>query len=258
MITEVIEMKIYTLRLRTLSAFAAGVLLLCFCIYCAHSIVPTAGALRKLPIYSVDTPEKSIALTFDCAWDDGDTDAILQVLDKYGVKATFFVTGDYADRCGASVKKFHDAGHEIANHSDMHPHLSRLSAADLTADTEKCSDKLAALTGTRPTLYRAPYGEYNDKVVETVTSLGYSFIQWDCDSLDYKKLTAAQMQARILNNVQNGSILLFHTGTDNTASALGGILSALGAQGYTFKPVGQLIYKEGYVIDHAGRQRKVM
>ena len=249
-------MKFYMFKLKHILLYTFGVGALCVCVWLSATVLPAAGTVRRLPIYSVDTPEKTIALTFDCAWGDTDTDAILKLLDTYGVKATFFITGDYADRCAESVKKFHNAGHEIANHSDMHPHVNQLSAEALTADTEKCSEKLAALTGTRPTLYRAPYGEYNDRVVDTVNALGYSFIQWDCDSLDYKSPSAAEMQKRVLDKVQNGSILLFHTGTDNTASALGGILAALGERGYTFKPVGQLIYKEGFVIDHTGRQRK--
>lgn len=249
-------MKFYMFKLKHILLYACGVVLLCTCIWLSAAVLPAAGTVRRLPIYSVDTPEKTIALTFDCAWGDEDTDEILKVLDTYGVKATFFITGDYADRCAESVKKFHHAGHEIANHSDLHPHVNNLSAEALTADTEKCAEKLAALTGTRPALYRAPYGEYNDKVVDTVNALGYSFIQWDCDSLDYKNPTVAEMQKRILDRVQNGSILLFHTGTENTASALGGILAALGERGYTFKPVGQLIYKEGFVIDHTGRQKK--
>lgn len=251
------KMKIYTFNLKQLLLTACAILTLCVCIT-AGTVLPTVGSVRLLPIYSVDTPEKTVALTFDCAWGDADTDKILKVLDQCGVKATFFVTGDYVDRCADSVKKFHAAGHEIANHSDVHPHVNNLSVADLTADTNACSAKIKAITGTAPTLYRAPYGEYNNSVVETITDLGYSFIQWDCDSIDYKNPSAEEMRARIHKKVQNGSILLFHTGTENTASALGGILADLQAQGYTFKPVGQLIYKENFLIDHAGRQRKML
>ncbi len=249
-------MKIYTFNLKQALLTALALLVLCACIGLVRFAVPTVSRARLLPIYSVETSEKTVALTFDCAWEDADTDEILKVLDEHGVKATFFVTGDFVDRCAGSVKKFYDAGHEIANHSDMHPHINKLSKADLTADTQACSEKIKALTGTTPTLYRAPYGEYNDSAVETINSLGYAFIQWDCDSIDYKNPDAATMKARINKAVQNGSILLFHTGTQNTASALGDILSDLQAQGYTFKPVGQLIYKEGFSIDHTGRQRK--
>ncbi len=249
-------MKIYTFNFKHILLAACGILTLCVCMTVATAVLPTVSGMRLLPIYSVDTTEQTVALTFDCAWGDEDTDALLKVLDQCGVKATFFVTGDYVDRCAASVKKFHAAGHEIGNHSDLHPHVNKLSQTELTSDTQRCSDKIKAVTGTAPTLYRAPYGEYNNAVVQTVTDLGYSFIQWDCDSLDYKNPDAKAMQTRIAKKVQNGSILLFHTGTKNTAAALGGIIKDLQSQGYTFKPVGQLIYKEGFYMDHTGRQKR--
>lgn len=211
---------------------------------------------RVLPIYSVDTPEKCVAITFDSAWGDEDTAKILEALSKNDVKATFFVTGDYLDRCGASAKAFFDAGHEIANHSDSHPHPNKLSAEALLEDTRKCEEKIFAITGKQNTLYRAPYGEYNNATVNTINGAGYSFIQWDADSLDYKGLSPEEITSRILSKVQNGSIVLFHTGTDNTAAALEMLLPKLAENGYSFKTVGELIYATDYYIDHSGRQIK--
>lgn len=207
-----------------------------------------------LPIYSVDTHEKCVAITFDSAWGDEDTEEILNILAKNGVRATFFVTGDYLDRCAPSAKRFFEASHEIANHSDMHPHPNKLSREELLADTAKCNEKIYALTNVQNTLYRAPYGEYNDKTVETITNEGYMFIQWDVDSLDYKGLAPEEIAKRVCSRVQNGSIVLFHTGTKNTAAALELVLTRLAAEGYCFKPVGEMIYRQSFYIDRAGRQ----
>lgn len=214
---------------------------------------------RLLPIYSVETQEKCISITFDSAWGDEDSEQILQALTKNDVRATFFVTGDYLDRCASSAKMFFDGGHEIANHSDMHPHPNKLGKESLIDDTKKCEEKITALTGKNTMLYRAPYGEYNNDTVSTINSMGYSFIQWDVDSLDYKGLSEEQICKRICERVKKGSIILFHTGTKNTASALEMVLPILKDQGYTFKPVSELIYKENFYIDHSGRQtRKAM
>lgn len=211
---------------------------------------------RLLPIYSVETPEKNIAITFDSAWEDADTNDILSVLNKYNAKATFFVTGDYLDRCGASAKAFFDAGHEIANHSDQHPHPNKMAKEELEKDTKTCEEKITALTGKANTLYRSPYGEYNNQTVETIHSMGYSFIQWDVDSLDYKGLSAAEIEKRVCGKVKNGSIVLFHTGTKTatTAAGLEAVLSKLSAEGYRFVTVSELIYKDNFYIDNSGRQ----
>ncbi len=236
--------------------------LLCVCLVCfvalrsSGYIDAVSTSARLLPIYSVETERKCVAITFDSAWGDEDTQQILDVLEKNNARATFFVTGDYLDRCSASAKAFFDAGHEIANHSDMHPHPNKMSKQELIDDTQKCEQKIIALTGKSVMLYRSPYGEYNNSVVETINSMGYSFIQWDADSLDYKGLGAEEIKTRICSRVKNGSIILFHTGTKNTADALAILLPKLAEQGYSFVPASELIYKDGFYIDNTGRQIK--
>lgn len=251
-------MKIFLLSKNNIAFYSVTVLMLALFIGIRQNAYVDAVNTneRLLPIYSVETDEKCVAITFDCAWGDEDTAKILDALAKNNAKATFFVTGDYLDRCAVSAKAFFDAGHEIANHSDNHPHPNKLSAEALLEDTKKCEEKIFALTGVKNTLYRAPYGEYNNETVKTINDAGYSFIQWDCDSLDYKGLSPQEITNRILSKAQNGSIVLFHTGTDNTAAALEMLLPKLAEQGYSFKTVGELIYKDNYYIDHSGRQIK--
>ena len=139
---------------------------------------------RLLPIYNVDRGEEKIcALTFDAAWDDADTDQLIDILDRYGVKATFFMVGSWVEKYPESVKKFADHGHEIMNHSDTHPHINQLSEEKVKAEISGCADKIEAVTGKRSTLFRGPYGEYNNTVIRAAESLGHRVLQWDVETL---------------------------------------------------------------------------
>lgn len=210
---------------------------------------------KLLPIYSVDRgDEKVIALTFDAAWDDSDTDVLVSVLQKYNVPATFFMVGSWVEKYPESVKKFFDAGHEIMNHSDTHPHIDKLSDAKVREEITKCNEKIEALTGVKPILFRGPYGEYNNAVIREATAQGMFVVQWDTDSLDWKNLSPEEITNRVVNRVSPGSILLFHNGAKNTPEALPKVIEALKAKGFTFVKASELIYKENFTIDHAGKQ----
>ena len=130
---------------------------------------------RLLPVYRVDRgDEKICTLTFDAAWDDADTDQLIDILDRYGVKATFFVVGSWVEKYPESVKKFAEHGHEIMNHSDTHPHINQLSEEKVREEITACANKIEAVTGKRPTLFRGPYGEYNNTVIRASESLGHN------------------------------------------------------------------------------------
>lgn len=210
---------------------------------------------RRLPIYSVATEEKKIALTFDNAWENSDISILLDLLAQNEVKATFFTTGDWCERYPEDTKRLAEAGHDVQNHSYAHPHVASISREKLIADTQKCDAIIEELTGVRPTLYRAPYGEYDDEMLAVVEDeLSHRVIQWDVDSLDWKKREAADMVADVSQKVQPGSILLFHTDTVNTPAALRQLIPLLKGEGYTFVLVKDLIYPEPYTLDHTGRQ----
>lgn len=218
------------------------------------AVVGASATDRVLPIYSVQRDDKVIAMSFDAAWGNEDTQQIIDTLNKYGVNTTFFVVGEWVDKYPESVKALYDAGNEIMNHSDDHAHFSKLSADEIIANINGCNDKIEAVTGVRPTLFRCPYGEYNDTVISTVNSMGMNAIQWDVDSLDWKGISAADITERVLKNVQSGSIILFHNAADNTPQALPAIIEALQADGYTIVPISQLILQGEFTIDHTGRQ----
>jgi len=152
------------------------------------------------------------------------------------------------------VNKIVDAGHELGNHSDTHKDPTTLDADALKKEIEHASGRIEEICGIRPVLYRPPSGAYNDLVVDTARDLGYQVIQWSVDSLDWKGLSAAEMERRVCENLTYGDILLFHNDTPHTAEALPSILSSVLSMGYTFVPVGELVSFEQCVIDHTGRQ----
>lgn len=162
--------------------------------------------------------------------------------------------GEWVDKYPESVKALHDAGHEVMNHSGTHPHMPKLSRADMQKELETCNDKISAITGVRPKLFRPPYGDYNNALVETVEQAGMYTIQWDVDSLDWKDLSAKQMMDRVLPKIVPGSIVLFHNGGKHTPEVLPLLLKALIEDGYKIVRVSEIIYYDNYEIDHAGRQ----
>ena len=188
-------------------------------------------------------------------WGNEDTQTLIDILDRYGVKATFFVVGFWAERYPESVKALHDAGHEVMTHSDDHAHFNSLSREEIIANLNTGCDKVEAVTGVRPRLFRCPYGEYNDTVIETAESLGFTVIQWSVDSLDWKELPAADIQRRVTEKIGPGDIVLFHNAAKHTPEALPGILDFLERNGYRAVPVSELLLKGDYEIDHTGRMQ---
>ncbi len=209
---------------------------------------------RKIPIYSVETEEKKVAITFDAAWSAEDTAELINILKKHNAKATVFCVGDWVRNNPDAVKTFYNNGHEIGNHSDTHAMFSDVSKEKVKEEIVKCNEEIKKITNSTPTLCRAPSGDYDNKSIEICESLGIKMIQWDCDSLDWQKLSVDEMYNRVTEKVQNGSIILFHNGVENTPKALDKILTKLEKDGYEFVTVSELIYWDNYDIDHTGRQ----
>lgn len=218
------------------------------------AIVGVSAADKELPIYCVQREDKTVALSFDAAWGNEDTQTLIDILNKYKINATFFVVGQWVDKYPESVKALSDAGNEVMGHSDDHAHFASLSESEIKSNINACNDKIENVTGVRPTLFRCPYGEYNDLVVKTVNGMGITPVQWDVDSLDWKGLSADEISSRVLNNVKSGSIILFHNAAKNTPEALPGIIEALLADGYTIVPVSKLLLTGDYMIDNTGMQ----
>lgn len=222
----------------------------------ATSIRETAATTKKLPIYCVKTEEKKVALSFDAAWGNEDTRNILDILAKNDVHVTFFMTGEWVRKYPDDVKAIHDAGHDLGNHSENHKQMSKLSADQCRTELEKVHNRVKELTGVEMTLFRPPYGDYNNTLVTVTNELGYHCVQWDVDSLDWKDYGTESIIKTVLKHkhLGNGSIILMHNGAKYTPAALEAIICGLREQGFTIVPISELIYTRDYEMDHEGRQ----
>ena len=218
------------------------------------AIVGVSASNRQLPVYCVQRDDKVVAMSFDAAWGNEDTQTIIDILNKYDINTTFFVVGDWVDKYPESVKALHDAGHEVMSHSNHHDHYNSLTAQQIIDDVTASNERISAVTGVTPTLIRCPYGEYDDHVIAAIRSMGMEPIQWDVDSLDWKDYDADTICKRVTSRVQPGSIVLFHNAALHTPEALPAILTCLINDGYTVVPISQLILEAPYTIDHTGRQ----
>ena len=239
-------------------------IMLCICIVLSVALVAVGSLItfaegnRKLPIYCVESEKKQIAISFDAAWGNDDTEQLINILAEYKVPATFFVVGAWVDKYPESVKQLSDAGHQVQNHSNTHPYMTQISKEQMLDELESCNKKIEAITGKCPTLFRAPYGDYDNAVIETVEQINMFTIQWDTDSLDWKdNATPESICNRVTSKVKNGSIVLFHNDADHTPAALPNILKCLKEEGYEFVFISDLILKENYEIKHDGTQCKI-
>lgn len=208
---------------------------------------------RELPIYSVEREDNAIALTFDCAWNDDDIDVIVDTLNKYDCKATFFVTGKWAEDYSDSLNRIYRSGYEVGIHSYNHADYTKLGKDEILEDMNKCDRAVMKATGFKPYLMRAPSGAYNDNVVRTVENSGRQCIQWSVDGLDYVDTTEEEIFNRVVSKTNNGDIILLHNGTELTSSVLPQILERL-KKDFTLVNISDLIYKNNYTINHTGRQ----
>ena len=175
-------MRILVLRRRILAGVGLVLAAVSILRLVSHpKVVGASATTRQLPVYCVQADYPVVSLSFDAAWGNEDTQTLIDILDKYQVKATFFVVGEWVDKYPESVKALHDAGHEVMNHSNTHAHYNSLTAEEIIADVEACNDKIEAVTGVRPTLIRCPYGEYDDHVIAAIRSIGMEPVQWDVE-----------------------------------------------------------------------------
>jgi peptidoglycan/xylan/chitin deacetylase (PgdA/CDA1 family) len=134
--------------------------------------------------------------------------------------------------------------------------MSKQNSEEIKLELTSSTNAIEKITGKKVELFRAPYGDYDDELIKTSSNLGYYTIQWDCDSLDWKDLSATDIAMRVINGVKSGSIILMHNNGLHTAEAVPIIIETLKNRGYTFVTVGELIYRENYTIDSTGLQKQ--
>lgn len=253
------KMEIWWYRLR-----GPGLLVLCCLLFFGGMrvaeqesvVVSSTSGERQLPVYCVQTDKKQAALTFDAAWGNEQTDIILKILEAYDVRATFFLTGGWVDAYPEDVKKIAAAGHEIGNHSQNHKNMSELSKEEIQEEIVTVHNSVKELTGIEMKLFRPPYGDYDNELIEVSKECGYLPVQWDVDSEDWKNYGVDSIIQKVTQHehLGNGSIILMHNGAEYLPQALETVITSLQEQGYELVPVGEMVYWEDYHMDVEGRQ----
>lgn len=225
-------------------------------IFQAEGTASHLSGKRQLPIYCVQTDKPQVALSFDAAWGNEDTAQIMDILAKHNVKVTFFMTGGWVESFPEDVKYIASQGHDLGNHSENHKNMSQLSDEEIRSELQKVHDKVKALTGQDMTLFRPPYGDYDDQVVTVSRDMGYYPVQWDVDSLDWKDYGVDAIIQTVTEHkhLGNGSIILMHNGAKYTAQALDTVITRLQEKGYDLVPISQLVCMDNYTVDFEGRQ----
>ncbi len=220
----------------------------------AKQVGPTL-APPKDPIYFYRgrTDRKRVTLTFDAGSDRGNAGGILDVLKQRGVKATFGLTGQWADANPDLTKRMADEGHTFINHTYNHPSLTGfatkkppLSAAEIRAEldtTEAAIQRIAGAGATTKPWFRPPYMDMNPTVIRVVTDAGFPLIAMHTvDSLGWQGLPTDQLVERCLSKAEPGAIYIFHVGVQSTDySGLARIIDGLVAVGYEIAPIADVV-----------------
>ncbi|WP_127583946.1 polysaccharide deacetylase family sporulation protein PdaB [Paenibacillus koleovorans] len=218
--------------------FAAGIL------YSEKGNITVFSQGEPSAVYSVETEQKVLALTFDISWGDKRTEPILQILQQKGVKnATFFLSSPWSQTHPEIVKKIVDSGYEIGSHGHKHVNYSGLSEEEIRKQIETAHTILTDLTGKSPTLIRMPNGDFDKRVLRVANDLNYKVIQWDTDSLDWMNKGVDNIINRVVTKAHPGDIVLLHASDSvkQTHEALPTIIDQLRSKGYEFVTVGQLL-----------------
>ena len=234
----------------------AGIILACTLGVTSTAAVFFGKSSRKIPVYGVEVKgeRKVIALTIDAAWGADKTQGIIDTMKKYDAKGTFFLVGFWLDKFEKETKAIAEAGFDIGNHSRNHLNMPKLSDDEIRAEIEYVNDRVNELTGIKPTYFRAPFGDYSDRLMSAIEELDMVGVQWSIDSLDWKGLSAKEIFNRVVPKAKSGDIVLFHNNSDHVLDALPLVLSALKEQGFEFVTLSELVATEGYTIDNNGIQ----
>jgi peptidoglycan/xylan/chitin deacetylase (PgdA/CDA1 family) len=204
----------------------------------------TTTKAETLPVYAkpkpIDPNKPIVALSFD----DGPstyTRQILKCLAAHNAVATFVVLGNRVNSYAETIQQAYAQGCEIISHTWDHKDLAKLSVAEISVELVRTNDAIARVTGRAPNLFRPPYGRYNDTVSAVAKEKGLSLVLWSVDSLDWSSRDSKAVQAKILRNVKNGSIILCHDLYGSTADAMEALIPELQSRGFQFVTLTQIL-----------------
>lgn len=211
---------------------------------------------RRIPVYQVATEKKQVAITFDAAWGSDKTTEIMAVLKEYNASATFFLVGFWVEENKDLTKKIAENGFEIGTHSNLHLDMAKMKENAIDLDLQASIDSIKSASGVTPTLFRAPFGSYNNTLINVAEKKNLKTIQWTIDTLDWKGIKATEIASRVEAKLSSGSIILCHNNADNVVEATKLIMMLIQQRGYECVTVSDLLLKGETVIDSQGIQRQ--
>lgn len=206
----------------------------------------SAEELKKYNAYFIgDTTQNTIYLTFDCGYENGNTEPVLDALKKHDVKATFFVVGNFLETSPEIVKRMIAEGHTVGNHTYHHLDMSSISSMDaFKKETQDVENLFEQITGTPITkFYRPPQGKYNIENLKMAQELGYHTFFWSLAYVDWyqdKQPTKDEAFGKLLKRIHPGAIVLLHSTSSTNAQILDELLTKWEEMGYTIKPLTEL------------------
>lgn len=250
-------MKFYYLsflkaRRNLIAALIVGVTALLFTgVMVTDFTAPITTKTKPHAIFKVKTESKVAALTFDISWGTKVPGPVMDTLNKYNVKSTFFLSGPWVKKYPEFSQRLVNDGHEIASHGNMHIDLDKESANKVKEEILSAHQSIKEVTGVSPKLIRTPNGAWNEMVLEVADQVGYKVVQWSADSLDWKKPGIETIVKRVLDKVEPGAIILMHASDTctQTPEALPKVIEGLKSMGYELVTVSQLLEKGPGVVD---------
>lgn len=196
-------------------------------------------------VFKVDTGEHAVALTFDVVWEPTEVERILDILDRYQVRATFFLAGSWIRKNPDLAREIALRGHELGQHTQNHPRMEELSDEEIAKEFDQMEESMAEELNMQSGLFRPPYGELEERTLAQARERGYKIIVWSINPHDWLDPGIDKIVSRVVTKVHKGAIITLHTSSTQGTEALPMIIQGLKMQGYRILPVGELLELSG-------------
>lgn len=234
-------MQIFYMKKSSLKLWGIGVAMVVILAIIAGIFYKSPRATLAEPIYQGDSSKKQVAIVINVDWGEDIVPKMVEVLAEKDAKATFFITGRFAEKYPDIVRQIATSGQEIENHGYAHPHPDKLSVEDNATEIRKTEEILQNITGEKTKFFAAPYGEHSKNVLQAVSDNDYQLIMWTLDTIDWRDSELDVIIERASGEkVVNGAIILMHP-KEHTLEALPQIIDNLRTKGYTLVGIAELV-----------------
>lgn len=223
-----------------LSLLIALIFVACFFGGSNNNVTETANSEYKGTIYAGDKNSKNVSLMINVYWGNESLVKMLDILDKYNVKTTFFIGGTWAKDNPELLKSIHAKGHEIASHGYNHKEHGKMDFSGNLTEIQTCHEIVKDILGIEMEFFAPPGGSYNENTTKSASSLGYKTIMWTRDTIDWRDHNSSLIYNRAVTNMQGGDLILMHP-TENTAEALTNIICYAKKHGFNLVPVSETL-----------------